>query len=65
MLVGLGTHHSGFVIFLVVVGGNSEGLVALLADDLVDVASGESENSFHFLIGFDMFIKYLFLGGSL
>ena len=47
MLVGLGAHDSGLIVFLVVVGGDSEGLVALLADDLVDVASGESENSFH------------------
>ena len=47
MLVGLRADNSGFVIFLVIVGGNSESLIALLADDLVDISSGEGENSLH------------------
>ena len=48
VLVGLGAYNSGFIVFLVIVGGNSEGLVTLLADNLVDVTSGECKNSFHF-----------------
>ena len=57
MLVGLCADNSGFVIFLVIVGGNSESLIALLADDLVDISSGEGENSLHDT--FDLITKYL------
>jgi hypothetical protein len=41
MGVGSSAIDSRFFVFLVVVGGDSEGLVAVMAYDLIDVASGE------------------------
>ena len=49
MLVRLSSNNSGLIIFLVVVGGNSKSLIALLADDLIDVSSWELQYSLHSL----------------
>ena len=42
MLVGLSANNSGFIVLFVIVGSNSKSLIALSADDLIDISSGES-----------------------
>jgi len=46
MSVGLSANNFRFVVVLRVVGLNSEGLIAFMADDLIDVASWELHHGF-------------------
>ena len=41
MLIGLSANNSSFIVFSVVVGGYSESLIAIIADNLIDISSGE------------------------
>ena len=41
MLIGLSANNSCFIVFSVVVGGYSECLIAIIADNLIDISSGE------------------------
>ena len=63
MLVGLSANNSGFIVLFVIVGSNSKSLIALSADDLIDISSGESKNSLHDIL--DLIMKYLMFDESL